>query len=295
MTMEIVLGGRQPLASQAGLVTFASGIESMTIDARRLEFVTPLDTAGIAAIAHSSALVGASITLLMPQEFQVARYLEQAGLMAAMPGRTTYHGRVSVEPHEYPSERLLPVAHLSHDTIDHVADVFGTFVAAYYPASIGLAMSSACNELLANAEEHGASLSGSFVAAQIYTGQTTGSPRLELAVCDNGVGVLTHLRQNPSLSYLQTDPQALSAALQRGTSGVTDHRGNGLPDLVAKASEFGEIHLHLRSGAGEVTIRSGSPSPAVAVRPRLDQTEGTWAWLTHEASDARHAVIKSVQ
>jgi hypothetical protein len=293
--MEIVLVGRQPLASQAGLVTFASGIESMTIDARRLEFVTPLDTAGIAAIAHSFALAGAPITLLMPQEFRVARYLAQAGLMAAMPGRTTYHGLIPVEPYEYPRDRLLQVAHLSRDTIDYVADMFGTFVAAYYPASTGLAMSSACNELLANAEEHGANSSGSFVAAQIYTGQTTGSPRLELAVCDNGIGVLAHLRRNPSMTYLQTDTQALSVALQRGTSGVEDRRGNGLPDLVEKASEFGEIVLHLRSGAGEVTIRSGSPSPAVAVRPRVDQTEGTWAWLTHEVSDARHAVIKSVQ
>src|SRR5919106_308255 len=138
--MELVLIGNQPLASQAGVLTFASGTSSLTIDARHLGFVSPLDVAGVIAIAHSSWVADLPISLLLPEEPAVATYLRQAGVIDTMPKRTRIHGHAHSGANKYPSHRLLRVSLLTTDTVKAVAERFGHLVASHYPDSAGLAM-----------------------------------------------------------------------------------------------------------------------------------------------------------
>lgn len=275
--------GREPLATHSARITLHSGTGSLTLDARRLDFVSPVDTAGLVAIAHSPAASGLPISLVLPDDRDVRAYFEQSGVLDALPERVSIVGRGTRNPsRRFPLERMMGVRLLTTATADSVTGEFGELVASQYPFKSGRYMSGACNELLANAEEHGVCEPGAFVAAQVYTGETTDSPRLRLAVCDNGTGVLAHLRRNPRWEFLSRDDQALDVALRRKVSGVSNERGNGLADLVSTAQRHGELHLNLRSGYGEVVVdgRRGRRQ----VNAREEYVQGTWAWLTHQAS-----------
>ena len=101
----------------------------------------------------------------------------------------------------------------------------------------GLPVFRACGELISNAEEHGASEIGAFVAAQTHSGETTGGiPRIEFAVCDNGIGVLNSLRRNPRYEALTDDAQALRTALREGCQRGRQQRGNGLYHVIRDTS-----------------------------------------------------------
>jgi hypothetical protein len=291
--MELVLPGIEPLGKQDAPIALTGGTDSLTIDACRLQFASPLEVAGIVAIAHSPAMEGLDLTLRMPQEPRVASYLKQAGVLEALPSRADVVGAARGLVGGFPSQRMMGIRLLTTDTVADVADEFGELVSSQYPFDCGPAMSSACNELLANAEEHGVCLPGAFVAAQVYTGDTTDCPRLDLAVCDNGIGVLAHLRRNSRWSWVTRDEQALNLARQAAVSGVTDERGNGLADLINIAQRHGQIQLYLRSGFGEIRVTGSGPDQPAVVRARAHQTQGTWAWLTHQVTPTRHSVLQS--
>jgi hypothetical protein len=146
---------------------------------------------------------------------------------------------------------------------------------------------------MSNATEHGVSDQGAFIALQVYSGSSTGIPRLEFAVCDTGIGVLQHLRRNPQHSHLTRDDLAIKKALKRGVSGIGDQRGNGLSDAIEHTRRYGAVGLQIRSGRGEVVV-VGTPT-VHDVRPagRPDQTSGTWAWLTHRWPNVAQTVVHS--
>ena len=122
-----------------------------------------------------------------------------------MPSRTRVVGRVPPDARTDRRGRLLEVTPLNTSNVDGVAEKVGRLVTAFYAdysVTAGRVVYRACGELLANAAEHGTSSTGAFIAAQTYTGTTTEGPRLEMAICDTGVGVLKHLRRNPKYSHL---------------------------------------------------------------------------------------------
>lgn len=286
--MELVLVGDKPL-TVAAVLTYETGHDTLLIDASGVGFVCPLDLAGVLAIAHWASAAAMPVTFRLPREPGAASYFQRMDVLRRMPPRTRIVGRIPLEKRGDLRHRLLEASPLTETTVDDVAERVGNLVTAYYPGVAGPVMSRACNELLANAVEHGVSREGAFVAAQTYTGATTGLPRLELAVCDNGIGVLNHLRQNPAHQHLSTDRQALAKALRNGVSGVDDDRGNGLADLIDDGQKHGTIRFHIRSGRGEIAVcaTAARPHPTVEQIPRPDQTLGTWAWLTHELPPQR--------
>jgi hypothetical protein len=285
--MELVLVGDRPLAMVAAMFTFA-GPHTLLIDATRVGFVCPLDLAGMLAIAHWAWASQMPVTLLLPREEGAVSYFQRMDVLRRMPPRTKIVGRIPLETRTDLRHRLLEAAPLNKDTADDLAEKVGNLVTAHYPDTAGPVVARACNELLDNAVDHGASPEGAFLAAQAYTGATTGHPRLELAVCDTGIGVLQHLRQNPKHQHLVTDERALAKALRDGVTGTADKRGNGLGDLIKHGRRHGPIRFHMRSGRGELTVTAthASGSQTIAPRSRVDQTPGTWAWLSHELPQA---------
>lgn len=279
--MELSLIGDKPLAT-AAMLSYVTGPEVLVIDARKIGFVCPLDLAGVLAVAHWASSAAIPVVFRLPREPNTASYLQRMDVLRRMPPRTQIVGRIAPEKRVDLPHRLLEVSPLTPDTVDDLAEKVGYLVTKFYPSAAGLALARACNELLANAVEHGESEAGAFVAAQTYTGTTTEQSRLELAVCDNGIGVLQHLRQNPEYQHLNSDVHALEEALRDGVTGTSDKRGHGLGDLIAGGQKHGMIRFHIRSGSGEITVTAAGQSRAVALRPRLDQTQGTWAWLSHE-------------
>ncbi|WP_435771393.1 hypothetical protein [Nocardioides sp. SYSU DS0651] len=281
--MELVLVGDKPLAT-AGIMTFETGLDSLLLDATQLGFASPLDLAGLVATAHWASAESIPVTVKVPTDDSVASYLERMNVLRRMPSRTRVVGRVPTSPRTDLQGRLLEVTHLTEGNVDDVADQVGRLVTSFYAdysPTAGHVVYRACGELLANAVEHGRSVTGAFVAAQTYTGETTDAPRLEFAVCDTGIGVMNHLRRNPRHSHLTRDEIALSTALQAGVSGVEDDRGNGLSDLVDHTRHHGRIHFQMRSGRGEIRVCGNAETREQTLSDRPDQTTGTWAWLAH--------------
>jgi hypothetical protein len=295
--MELVMAGEAPLATAAHL-GFQSGSTSLTIDASRLLFACPLDLAGMVAIAHAVSESAVPVTLHMPRDQGVASYLQRLDVVRLMPSRIRVVGRVPPDVRTDQAHRLLEVTRLTPDNEDDVAERVGRLVTAHFrdtDAGAGRRAYAACGELLANAAEHGASPAGAFVAVQTYTGQSGGVARLEMAVCDTGIGVLEHLRRNVRYAHLNNDAAALEKAVLMGISGVSDDRGNGLHDLVEFSRRHGTTRLHIRSGDAEIAVLGTPGGVTREVRPRVDRTPGTWAWLTHHLDADGATMVQSEQ
>lgn len=112
--------------------------------------------------------------------------------------------------------------------------------------------------LLNNAVSHGESTVGLFVAAQCYTGRTSGrGPHIQIGVADGGRGILNHLSQtHPDLTSAS---DAIRIALQKGESGMTElGRGYGLDEVDTVGRELGgRILLRSGTGLGVITFAGG--------------------------------------
>ena len=295
--VELNLAGGMPLAGGA----FLSGQnpDHLVLDATALTFACPLDLAGMVAWAHWAASSSLPVTLRMPTNLAMASYLQRMDVLRHMPSRPRIVGRVPPDARSDQSGSLLEVTALNPGNVDDLAERLGPLVMGFYgdDSEAGAAVLRACGELIGNATEHGLSERGAFMAAQLHTGTTTNGPRLEFAVCDTGMGVMNHLRQNPKYAYYTQDKHAIARATKAGVTGVTgvpdDKRGNGLYDVIRDAKRLGEVSLQIRSGKGEVRIHGTPHEHRQTLHDRPDQTAGTWAWLTHRLTTKSNTVVQS--
>lgn len=292
--MELVLIGRKPLATAAFLS--GQGLDRLVIDAQDMSFACPLDLAGIVATAHWASGCGFRVILRLPSDSDTAAYLQRMDLLRQMPPRTQILGPV---PRDVRTDRrgtLMEVTALNEKNVNDLAERLGRLVTSSYrahSATAGAAVFRACSELMSNATEHGSSAQGAFIAVQLYSGSTSETPRLEFAVCDTGIGVMQHLRRNPKHSHLTRDDLAIKKALKPGVSGLGDQRGNGLSDAIEHTRHYGEVDLQIRSGRGEVLVVGTPTLHHVRPQGRLDETSGTWAWLTHRWPSDDQTVLHS--
>ncbi|MFF4690494.1 hypothetical protein [Streptomyces sp. NPDC001307] len=276
--MLLELAGRHPLLRDS-LAIHSTDDRRIVLDARRLLFASPLDLTATAATAHAHAAVDAEATLLLPDSKDVTAYVQRMDLLKALPPGTQVEG---VVPEEFRSDRsatLLEVAALRPDTADAISERLGRVATQHLGPRDGRRVFKGIGELIDNAISHGASTCGAFIAAQAYSGKTTGYRRLEIAVCDTGIGVLNHLRLNPEHAHITTSAEALEHAVRPGVSGTRDTRGNGLPDLLAGTSDTAATRLVLRSGDG--LLRAGRLRRAAVTRSTSTRApvQGTWSWL----------------
>lgn len=248
----------------------------LVIDARRLSFASPLDLAGITALAHAHD----DVQLLLPDKPAVASYIQRMDLIERLPPGTRVAGALPLDDRTDRSSELLETSALTRRTTGAVGErIFRLAVTGLGPTA-GVKAAKAVGELIDNAISHGKGRPGAFIAAQAYTGKTTGYRRLEVAVCDSGVGVLDHLRRNPEHADTADSAQALGRALKRGVSGTGEVRGHGLPDLLADAGLNGPARLVLRSGDGLLRVgRLRTNASRVQATTSSTWVQGTWTWL----------------
>lgn len=276
--MEFHLNGRHPLLRNE-LRTVNGDRRELIIDARRLCFASPLDLAAATALAHTHAEAGQAISLLLPRCSDVTAYLQRMDLFKQLPDGTTYRGTVPDETRQDHSTKLLEVTSLSSATASEVNMRIGRVATASLGTDMGHQVFRGIGELIDNAVSHGSSDVGAFIAAQVYSGNSTNFRRLEVAICDTGVGVLSHLRRNPKHTHLSGSAEALTLALEPGISGTEEERGNGLPDLLAEAGGIGVARLVLRSGDGLMRTGRREHSATTVSLATGGHVEGTWAWL----------------
>lgn len=275
--MLLELAGRHPLLRTNP--TARIDRNRLVLDARRLLFASPLDLAAAAASASAYAADDTPTTLVLPRSPDVTSYIQRMDLIAVLPDGTQVEGNLPDETRSDRSLNLLEVARLGPETVGPISERLGRLAIYHLGPRNGRRVFKGIGELIDNAVDHGASPCGAFIAAQAYSGKTTGYRRLEIAVCDTGMGVLDHLHQNPKHSALVTSAQALEHALQPGVSGTQERRGNGLPDLLNGTSDTAATRLVLRSGNG--LLRAGRLKGAAVTYsvPAQIPVRGTWSWL----------------
>ncbi|MEV7152738.1 hypothetical protein AB0O05_40290 [Streptomyces sp. NPDC093084] len=277
--MLLELAGRHPLLRR-DLVVRQAEPGRLVLDARRLAFASPLDLTAAAACVHTHAGAGSSITLLLPASPDVTSYMQRMDLLEALPHGTHVEGAAPGKTRYDRSTTLHEVAHLRPDTADAIGGKIGQMAIRHLGTRDGRRVFKGVGELIDNATSHGASTCGAFIAAQAYSGKTTGYRRLEIAVCDTGIGVLSHLRRNPTHARIATSAEALRHALRPGVSGTQDKRGNGLPDLLSGPGGTAATRLVLRSGDGLLrTSRLRGNNAPTHSADTSTPVQGTWSWL----------------
>lgn len=250
----------------------------LVLDARGLTFASPLELTGLVAHAHAAAHHGELVEVLTPADRNVASYLERMDVIGHLADRAFVRDAPPGAPRFDRITQLTEVTHVTTHTADVFIDRLSRMIFDYLDPALRKAAFFGVGELVDNAISHGSSEPGAFAAAQLYSGRTSTYAGMEFAICDTGVGVLSHLRRNPRYEHLHDAPAALACALQPGVSGTNDPRGYGLHDLLS--TNDGYVRLVLRSGAG---IASVVARPSHGARPQAvdwaDPVPGTWAWL----------------
>jgi hypothetical protein len=247
------------------------------IDLTALEFATPLDLVALACLV-GSAREGTQVRIHPPRAPLVANYLLRMDLPNA------FAANVQVVPAFAPETPRDETPGLIELTCVRAADdlesintrLFARLESALSEEALR-AVIKIIAELLDNARTHGGSAMGTYLAAQYYTGATSGMPPgFWIAVGDAGVGVRESLALNPAHQDLD-DTAAIRVASQPGVSGLTDTaRGLGLLDVRTNAGRLAPGQVITLSGRGEGHFFVGPAGATARYRTRPTKITGTW-------------------
>lgn len=275
MTLE----GESPLTRLAFPMQ-SDAPRKLVVDASELRFVSPLELVGIAALLADGKTHRRRPRLVMPVRRNPCTYMERMDLVeVATDLGATVEGAKCAGPRTRTRGLVeLRQVRSEADANDVSSSVYDIARRSSHRDDAAKAVEMV-GELIDNALAHAECSHGCFVAAQRYTGNTSGDPRLEIAVADSGVGVLAHLRRRSKFSQLANAEKALARALEPNVTGAeaAGGRGNGLPDLLSAGARYGGRFV-LRSDAGFATIRLGSDRSADTYRAPF-AIQGTWAWI----------------
>jgi hypothetical protein len=139
---------------------------------------------------------------------------------------------------------------------------------------LGPAAFMAVSELCNNAVEHGANQFGAYIAVRRAAEP---QPKVSIAICDLGIGIPEHLRQQqPELS---DDGHAIGLATRPGVSGTGDpHRGYGFDAVfdAALTSAMTEARFTILSSRGHFEERIVQERHLPTVYPAAQYRRGAW-------------------
>ncbi|HYN50701.1 MAG TPA: hypothetical protein VES62_07230 [Thermoleophilaceae bacterium] len=273
---SIALGGRAPLLA-TNAVPWPLQADT-NFDLASLTFVTPFDLAGLAV------LVGAAgpeldLAVVPPADPNVCAYLQRMDLFAVLGNRIRVEPDLPEEGPREPNRALIELHRLEHpDEIDDLSREFWPRLRSRLPQKVCANLFEILGELVDNAATHGASPVGSFIAAQYYSGATSGMPEgMWIGVGDAGIGIRAHLAGNPAYSGLPSDVAAIRRSVQKWVTGTSDRRGWGLVQVLETAGESAPGIVVIRSGRGEGRFYVGPTGTRTARYRRLARRiPGTW-------------------
>lgn len=248
------------------------------IDLARLTFVTPFDLVGLAVLVRA-APAKPRLTVVPPEDPNVCAYLQRMDLFAILGQRIAVVPDLPEEGPREPNRALIELHRLEHpDEIDDLAREFWPRLRARLPQRLCRNLFEILGELVDNAATHGASAVGTYVAAQYYSGATSGMLEgMWIGVGDGGIGIRAHLAGNPTYRNLDSDVAAIRVAVQKAVTGTHDRRGWGLVEVLEAAGESAPGMVVIRSGYGEGIFYVGPTGTRTARYRRLaHRTPGTW-------------------
>ena len=290
--MRIELAGRNPLRRQELKADHHGDDGNLVLDARGLQWVSPLELAAIVTMGTHAAAAGRQIRLLFPHAPKIASYLVRMNVVEFLKPIAEIDGPVPTQTRRDHSDRLMEVTKVTPGTIDDISETLGELVTARLGRKAGRAAFDSLGELLANATSHGFSKTGAFTAAQLYSGTLSRTPGFEFAVCDSGDGIQKVLASTTSQEL--DGPDALDHVLD-GRNRDPQGRGHGLSNLGLQAMRGGNGgELLLRSGDAIATAKLRAEPTPICSRV-AEPVDGTWAWFRVRVPLTSRNVFQSVR
>lgn len=273
---SIPIGGRAPLLAEQP-VPWPPKVDT-TLDLSGLTFVTPFDLVGLAVLVRAApAKIG--LTVVPPADPNVCAYLQRMDLFAMLAGRVRIEPDLPEEGPREPNRALIELHRLHHpDEIDDLSREFWPRLRSRLPQQLCANLFEILGELVDNAATHGASTVGTYLAAQYYSGATSGMLEgMWIGVGDAGIGIRAHLAGNPAYRTLASDAAAIRLAVRKWVTGTKDRRGWGLVQVLQAAGESAPGMVVIRSGRGEGRFYVGPSGTRTALYRELrHRTPGTW-------------------
>ncbi len=261
----------------AFLSTAHQARKRLEVDLTDVAWISPLGAVAVLATclrADTSALD--TTVVYLPENRGVRTYLHQIGLLAELAkaewvltklsspedvavAQTEMRDRpeltdididpdVNIGPH-------LPVSRLTTEReVDVAAEKLDDALreAQYIPGGLADELKTVALELTSNAREHGSPCYG---VAQMYTGQRSGTPGIQLAVADFGEGFARTLRRHYGK---MADDEAIVLAFEEQISGTgRSARGFGLTQILEIVDREPRNVLHVISKSGHVVRSRG--------------------------------------
>lgn len=221
--------------------------ELARIDLRASQWCEPAGLVAIAAFAEAQMLLGRSVQLFGPADFNKANYLTRMHLDEVLgdlgcrhdltPVRKT-EGLALLELRRFEGEAgAAALAELVYEQTAARPDVAG-------------ALHKSLSEIGGNVSQHSGSPHGYMAAVKTDQGR-----RIEFAVADAGRGLTANLAPFGAVS----DARSLEMVLEEGISSTGQRgRGNGIPDTRRLVTALGG-HVHMITGdAGRTASRTWS-------------------------------------
>ncbi len=274
--LMVPLSGRAPLLSGCPVPWPPS--DDYTLDLSDLVFATPFDLVGLAALVHATP-PSRNVVVVPPRRPGVANYLQRMDLFLVLDGRVRVVPALAPELPRDPGPALVELRRLDRpDEIDDDASMLWPRLRAKLPYEVCRGLFEILGELVDNAATHGRGAAGTFVAAQYYSGATSGMPEgFWIGVADGGIGIRDHLRHNPRYFAVESDIAAIRFSVQPWVTGTTDRRGWGLRTVLEKAGALAPGRVVIRSGIGEgaFSVNRGGATTA-HYRTHEPGIPGTW-------------------
>jgi len=270
----ITLSGAAPVLGQRPNLNRISG--PCVVDLSQLTFATPLDLVAIASVLATPSKA-AGVTLIPPSDTNVANYLLRMDLPASFDGRVVISPPFLPEAPRDETPSLIELTRVSQPgDVQPIVDRLMPKLATVLPEATCRDVFRIISELLENAATHGQSPVGSFIAAQYYTGATSGMPPgFWIGVADSGVGFRANLARKAEYRDLDS-MDAIRVASRPGVSSSDDpSRGLGLASVRRAAGHEARGVVIIRSGDGEGRFFVGPQGATARYRP-LPRIRGTW-------------------